>query len=115
MSEKEEIIILKWLDQNGQFRPIESESDMDDGIFLELIQEDNTWKFFYIKGASLISRRTALRSANGISKTGYVHPQTKIRYGIECKLDEEVSPYEDMPEVLKKSQRTWYKGEYKEY
>ncbi|MFX1524454.1 MAG: hypothetical protein ACFFCC_13170 [Promethearchaeota archaeon] len=115
MSEKEEIIILKWLDQNGQFRPIESESDMDDGIFLELIQEDNTWKFFYIKGASLISRRTALRSANGISKTGYVHPHTKIRYGIECKLDEEVSPYEDMPEVLKKSQRTWYKGEYKEY
>lgn len=115
MSEKEEIIILKWLDDNGQFRPIESESDMDDGIFLELIQEDNTWKFFYIKGASLISRRTALRSANGISKTGYVHPQTKIRYGIECKLDEEVSPYEDMPEVLKKSQRTWYKGEYKEY
>lgn len=115
MSEKEEIIILKWLDGNGQFHPIESESDMNEGIFLELIQEDNTWKFFYSKGASLISRRTALRSANGISKTGFFHPKTKIRYGVECKLDEEVSPYEDMPEVLKKSQRTWYKGEYKEF
>ena len=55
------------------------------------------------------------RSANGISKTGYVHPNTHLRYGIECKLEEEVSPYEDMPDNIKVSQRQWYKGEYKEY
>lgn len=115
MTDKQEKIMLKWVDDSSQFRPIESESDMLEGIFLELIEEDEMWKYFYIKGASLISRRTALRAANGISKTGYIHPQTNVRYGIECKLDESVSPYEDMPDNLKKSQRTWYKGEYKEY
>ncbi|MFX0027958.1 MAG: hypothetical protein ACFE8B_02015 [Candidatus Hermodarchaeota archaeon] len=115
MVEEKSIFMLKWNDDSGQFRPIESDSDMDDGIFLELIEDEETWKYFYIKGASLISRRTSLRAANGISKTGYIHPQTNIRYGIECNLEEEVSPYEDMPENLKKSQRTWYKGEYRQY
>jgi len=115
MTDKEGKIMLKWVDDTGQFRPIESESDMLEGIFLELIKEEDKWKYFYIKGASLISRRTALRAANGISKTGYIHPQTNLRYGIECKLEEEVSPYEDMPDEIKVSQREWYKGEYKEY
>ena len=115
MAEKTGNFMLKWNDDSGQFRPIESDLDMDDGIFLELLEDEEKWKFFYIKGASLISRRTSLRAANGISKTGYVHPQTNLRYGVECKLIEETSPYEDMPENLKKSQRTWYKGEYKEY
>jgi hypothetical protein len=115
MAEKKGNFILKWNDDSGQFRPIESDSDMDEGIFLELLEDDEKWKFFYIKGASLISRRTSLRAANGISKTGYVHPQTNLRYGVECKLEEDTSPYEDMPENLKKSQRTWYKGEYKQY
>ncbi|MBA7551924.1 hypothetical protein ES705_44475 [subsurface metagenome] len=105
---------LEGFEETGQFRPIGSDSDMDDGIFLELVEEDK-WKFFYIKGTSLISRRTSLRAANGISKTGYVHPQTNLRYGVDCKLEEEISPYEDMPENLKKSQRTWYKGEYRQY
>ena len=115
MAEKKGNFMLKWNDDSGQFRPIKSESDMNDGIFLELLEEEDQWKFFYIKGASLISRRTSLRSANGISKTGYVHPQTNLRYGVDCKLEEEISPYEDMPDNLKKSQRTWYKGEYREY
>lgn len=115
MAEKKGNIMLKWNDETGKFRPIESDSDMDDGIFLELVEEEDKWKFFYIKGASLIDRRTSLRAANGISKTGYVHPQTNLRYGVDCKLDEEISPYEDMPENLKKSQRTWYKGEYRQY
>lgn len=115
MAEKKGNFMLKWNNDSGQFRPIKSESDMNDGIFIELLEEEDKWKFFYIKGASLISRRTSLRSANGISKTGYVHPQTNLRYGVECKLDEEISPYEDMPNNLKKSQRTWYKGEYREY
>jgi hypothetical protein len=115
MTEEKGNFILKWNDDSGQFRPIESDSDMNDGIFLELLEDEEKWKFFYIKGASLISRRTSLRAANGISKTGYVHPQTNLRYGVECKLEEETSPYEDMPENLKKSQRTWYKGEYKQY
>ena len=115
MSEKEEKIMLKWNSDNGEFVPIASDADMQHGVFIELIEEEDKWRYFYIKGASLIDRRTALRSANGISKTGYIHPQTKIRYGIECKLDEEVSPYEDMPDNIKVSQREWYKGEYREY
>ena len=115
MAEKKDNFMLKWNDITGQFRPLESDPDMDDGIFLELLKEEDKWKFFYIKGTSLIARRTSLRAANGISKTGYVHPQTNLRYGVDCKLEEEISPYEDMPENLKKSQRTWYKGEYREY
>ena len=115
MSEKKEKVMLKWNADKGQFVPIESDADMQDGIFIELVEEEEKWRYFYIKGASLINRRTALRAANGISKTGYVHPKTNVRYGIECSLDEEVSPYEDMPDTLKQSQRTWYKGEYKNY
>ncbi|MFX1329462.1 MAG: hypothetical protein ACFE91_15140 [Promethearchaeota archaeon] len=114
MSEKKNNFILKWDDDRGQYVPIESDEDMNEGIFIELI-DDKKWKYFYIKGASLIARPTALRAANGISKTGYIHPKTNLRYGVECSLDEEISPYEDMPEKLRKSQRTWYKGEYRQY
>lgn len=106
--------MLKWNDDKGQFVPIESDADMNEGIFIELADETK-WRYFYIKGASLIARRTALRAANGISKTGYVHPKTNMRYGVECELLEEISPYEDMPDTLRKSQRSWYKGEYKQY
>ncbi len=115
MTEKKEKIMLKWNVDNGQFGPIESDVDMRNGIFIELLEEEEKWRYFYIKGASLIERRTALRAANGISKTGFLHPERKTRYGIECHLEEDVSPYEDMPENLKKTQRSWYKGEYKEY
>ncbi|MFX1365610.1 MAG: hypothetical protein ACFFCE_06415 [Promethearchaeota archaeon] len=114
MTEKKDNFILKWHDDSGTFMPIESDADMNEGIFIELVN-DSKWRYFYIKGASLISRRTALRAANGISKTGYIHPKTNIRYGIECELKEEISPYEDMPDTLRKSQRSWYKGEYKQY
>lgn len=115
MPEKKENVMLKWNADDGQFVPIISDTDMQSGVFIELIEEEGKWRYFYIKGASLIDRRTALRAANGISKTGYIHPKTNGRYGIECPLDEEVSPYEDMPDTLKQSQRTWYKGEYKDY
>ncbi len=115
MTEKKDNFILKWNDGKGQFVPIESDADMNEGIFVELVKDEDKWRYFYIKGASLIARRTALRAANGISKTGYVHPKTSIRYGIECSLEEEVSPYEDMPDNLRKTQRSWYKGEYKQY
>ncbi|MFW9781947.1 MAG: hypothetical protein ACFFFB_06655 [Candidatus Heimdallarchaeota archaeon] len=115
MAEDENKFVLKWNEDSGKFRPIESDSDMNDGVFLELNKEEETWSYFYIKGASLIARRTSLRSANSISKTGYLDPQTNVRYGVDCKLEEQASPYEDMPENLKKSQRTWYKGEYQQY
>ena len=115
MTEKKDNFILKWNDDKGQFVPIESDADMNDGIFVELVEDEDKWRYFYIKGASLISRRTALRAANGISKTGYAHPKTNIRYGVDCKLQEEISPYEDMPDTLRKSQRSWYKGEYRQY
>ncbi|MHA1491815.1 MAG: hypothetical protein ACTSRI_19450 [Promethearchaeota archaeon] len=114
-NDKQKEIILKWSEEGGEFRPIESEADMNEGIFVKLIVEERKWKYFYIKGASLIARRTALRSANGIAKTGYVHPIDGIRYGTNCKIEEEVSPYENMPENIKKSQRSWYKGDYKQY
>lgn len=115
MTEKKENFMLKWNDDTGQFVPIESDADMNEGIFIELVEDAENWRYFYIKGASLISRRTALRAANGISKTGYVHPKTNKRYGVDCKLEEEISPYEDMPDTLRKTQRSWYKGEYKQY
>jgi len=106
--EEKETLVLKWDDAGGKFVPIESDEDMNEGIFIELFEEEKKWKYFYIKGASLITRRTALRAANGIAKTGYVHPQNNKRYGIDNKLEEEVSPYEDMPEEIKLSQRHWY-------
>ncbi|UCD01027.1 MAG: hypothetical protein JSV23_09095 [Promethearchaeota archaeon] len=115
MTEKKDHFMLKWNDDTGQFVPIESNADMNEGIFIELVEEEEKWRYFYIKGASLIARRTALRAANGISKTGYVHPKTNLRYGVDCKLKEEISPYEDMPKDLRKTQRSWYKGEYKQY
>ncbi|MFX0143377.1 MAG: hypothetical protein ACFE9C_04810 [Candidatus Hodarchaeota archaeon] len=115
MSEKKDNFILKWNDDKGQYVPIKSDADMNEGIFVELIEEEGKWRYFYIKGASLIARRTALRAANGISKTGYIHPKTNLRYGVDCKLQEEISPYEDMPSNLRKSQRSWYKGEYRQY
>ncbi len=88
---------------------------MGEGVFLELNEVEKQWRYFYIDGASLITRRIALRNANGIAKTGYIPPKNNIRYGKECKLVEEKSPYEDMPDVLKQSQRKWYKGDYTEF
>ena len=113
--EGSKIVLLKWDHDNTKFIPIESEVSMDEGVFIELVDEDKIWKYFYIKGASLIARRTALRSANGIAKTGYLHPKDNIRYGLGCKLEEEVSPYEDMPGNLRNTQRSWYGGEYKQF
>jgi len=108
MSKEDSKLILKWNEEQGQFNPIADESEMDEGIFIDLLEDEKKWKYFYIEGASLIARRTALRSANGIAKTGYVHPETNVRYGVECKLEEEKSPYEDMPDSLRKAQRAWY-------
>ena len=70
MTERKDNFMLKWNDDTGQFVPIESDADMNDGIFIELVENDEKWRYFYIKGASLIARHTALRTANGISKTG---------------------------------------------
>lgn len=107
-------VLLKWHENAGQFQPIESDEEMDEGIFLELMKDTQEWKYFYIKGASLIARRTALRSANGISKTGYIHPGDNIRYGVAHTLVEEQGPYEDLTDELKQSQRSWYGGHYKQ-
>jgi hypothetical protein len=113
--EKSKDLLLKWNETTGEFDPIESDNSMDEGIFIELIADENKWKYFYIKGASLIARRTSLRAANGIAKTGYIHPDNQVRCGPECKLEEEVSPYKDMPKELRNSQRSWYKGDYKQF
>ena len=110
-----EMLLLKWNEDTDKFDPIQSDQGMHEGVFLELIEEDRIWKYFYIKGASLIARRTARRAANGIAKTGYVHPSTNIRYGVDFTLEEELSPFEDMPENIQKSQRDWYGGHYKEF
>jgi len=113
--EKPKKLLLKWNETTGKFDPIESDKSMDVGIFIELIEGEKIWKYFYIKGASLIARRTSLRAANGIARTGYIHPDNQIRCGSDCKLEEEVSPYEDMPQELRNTQRSWYKGDYKEF
>lgn len=67
------------------------------------------------KFLSKIKIFTTLRTANGISKTGYIHPKTNIRYDVDYEFEEEISPYEDMPDNLRKSQCAWYKREYKQY
>ncbi|MBN1801016.1 MAG: hypothetical protein JW891_05875 [Candidatus Lokiarchaeota archaeon] len=114
MADKKKVL-LKWDDKKGAFDPIESIDGMHEGVFLELLDDEKKWKYFYIKGASLIARRIARRAATGIAKTGYVHPKTNVRMGIEFELDEEVSPFEDMPEDIQRSQRDWYDGHYKQY
>ncbi|MFX0072057.1 MAG: hypothetical protein ACFFAO_13295 [Candidatus Hermodarchaeota archaeon] len=113
--EKPKNLLLKWNDNTGQFEPIKSDHSMDEGIFIELKHEENQWRYFYIRGASLISRRTALRAANGIARTGFVHPGNGRRYGVDSPLEQEISPFEDMPGELRKSQRWWYKGDYKQF
>ncbi|MFX1238774.1 MAG: hypothetical protein ACFFAS_18820 [Promethearchaeota archaeon] len=114
MTEKKNML-LKWNNDKGAFDPIDSLEGMHKGIFLELIEDQKKWRHFYIKGASLIARRTARRAATGIAKTGYFNPKTNVRRGIEYEFDEEISPFEDMPEDIQRSQRDWYKGHYKEY
>ncbi len=101
----DENIVLKWNEDAGKFEPVESEEGINEGIFLELKANERKWIFFYISGVSMITKLTALRAANGISKTGFVHPSTGIRLGVECKLDEEVSPFKDIQEYVQKSQR----------
>lgn len=109
-----EDLMLKWNEEEGKFIPLDSDGDMNSGIFLKLVLDKNYWKYFYIKGASLISRRTALRAANSIAKAGYLHPETEIRLGINLDLKEETSPYTDIPEKIVKAQRTWYEPSYKQ-
>ncbi len=108
MSEEKRVeIILKWNDDTGEFDPVESK-DGDIGVFMSLNKEDSQWIYSYTEGCSLISRRTALRSANGIAKTGYVHPISKIRYGNNFELIQEIDQYKDMPSKLRDPQRSWY-------
>ncbi|MBD3226822.1 MAG: hypothetical protein GF329_01435 [Candidatus Lokiarchaeota archaeon] len=109
-----ENLILRWNHEEGKFSPVESDGEMEEGIFLELNMDENYWKYFYIKGASLIAKRIALRAANSIAKAGYVHPNNNIRYGSDLELNEESSPYQDMPEKIIKAQRTWYDPSYKQ-
>ncbi len=106
--EKAGKFLLKWNEGKGEFQPIKNDEEMKEGVFIELEDQKEQWRYFYIAGASLIARRTALRAANGISKTGFLHAGNNIRYGVEHKLVEEKSPYEDMPDMIKKAQRTWY-------
>ena len=56
MTEKKDNFMLKWNEDKGQFVPIESDADMNEGIFIELVDEQK-WRYFYIKGASLLAMR----------------------------------------------------------
>ena len=62
MAEKKGNFMLKWNDDSGQFRPIESDSDMDDGIFIELLEDEDKWKFFYINRICSPSNQFKIRS-----------------------------------------------------
>ena len=98
-------VVLRWSDDEGDFLPI---TDLEgEGIFMDLDEGNKQWIYSFTKGVSLISRRTALRKANGISKTGYIIPITKIRVGVECKLVEKTADT-DLPIKLRDQQRTWY-------
>ncbi|MHA1149648.1 MAG: hypothetical protein ACTSR8_15540 [Promethearchaeota archaeon] len=107
---------LYWDEDKGKFMPM-SEEGIHSYVFLDLIEdnENKHWQYYYIEDAPLIARRTALRSARGIAKTGYVHPEENKRYGVRYDLKEEFDQYEHLSDDLKKSQRSWYGGHYKEY
>jgi hypothetical protein len=111
MSEEDSKIILRWNHDDGEFEKISAKEG--DGVFMELKPEENIW-FYSYQNATLIARRTSERKANGISKTGWVDPTTGIRHGVEFKLVQEKSRYEDLSDDLKKKQRAWYGGEYRE-
>lgn len=98
-------LILWWNTDAGSFDPTDSKSD---GIFLERDDGNKLWLFSYTPGTGLIARRTALRRANEISKTGYIHPLSKLRTGIEYTLKELEDPYANLPDSIKSPQRTWY-------
>lgn len=115
MGEDKKSLMLKWNEDDGKFEPVASDGDTNDGIFMDLNIGKKQWRYFYIEGASLIARRTSLRSANGIAKTGYLHPGDDLRYDVNCKLEQDVDPHKDMPDNLRAAQRAWYKGEYKQY
>ncbi|MHA1821602.1 MAG: hypothetical protein ACTSU2_03415 [Promethearchaeota archaeon] len=101
----EENFILIWNDDKQEFIPVENKDG--DGIFLEYIPAESKWLYSY-RNASLIQRRTSERKANGIAKTGYVHPDSGIRYGASFKLELEKPDTDDLSPDLKKSQRSWY-------
>lgn len=117
MSEETNIKLkLYWDEDKGYFMPM-SEEGIESHVFLDLIEDNEKkhWQYYYIDGAPLIARRTALRSARGIAKTGYVHPEENIRYGVNYSLKEEFDQYEHLADDLKKSQRSWYGGHYKQF
>ena len=115
MSETNITLRLKWNSGADSFEPTTLEDTAKGSVFLELIDDQQRWYYYYTEGASLIEKRTALRSARGIAKTGYVHPGTGVRHGVDFKLEEEVDQYKDLADDLKKSQRSWYGGHYKEF
>ena len=49
MSDQKANLMLKWHEEKGEFVPIESEEDMDEGVFIELIEDEKKWRDFYIK------------------------------------------------------------------
>ena len=100
-------IALRWSNDEGDFIPIDSVEG--DGIFIELNEKNRIWTYSYTPGVSLISRRTAFRKANGISKTGFVMPITSLRVGVACKLIEKEEGSEgSVPDKLVAQQREWY-------
>jgi len=100
-------IALRWSNDEGDFIPIDSVEG--DGIFIELDEKNKNWTYSFTPGVSLISRRTAFRKANGISKTGFVMPITSMRVGVACKLIEKEEGAEgSVPAKLRAQQRTWY-------
>ena len=107
---------LTWNESSGDFQPTSIE-DKSEGVFLELFESEKKWRYYYTQTSGLIARRTALRTARGIAKTGYIHPGPGARYGgggVDFKLEEEKDQDAELDDNLKKSQRDWYGGHYKD-
>lgn len=117
MSDEQNIKLKLYFDEEkGEFQPVSDEGNTAN-VYLDLVEEgeEKYWQYYYVEGAPLIARRTALRSARGIAKTGYLNPVDDVRYGVSYELREEFDQYhsDHLSDDLKKSQRSWYKGEYK--
>ena len=108
-------LLLKWNEDTGKFDLTDSKDEASNGVYLELHDEEKKWLYSFMRGASLIAKRTARRAADGIAKTGYIHPTEGKRYGVECKLEEEVSQFSGLSEDITRSQRDWYSGNYKQF
>ncbi|MEM2142204.1 MAG: hypothetical protein QXS20_09060 [Candidatus Thorarchaeota archaeon] len=98
-------IYLEFNEKNSQFQET-TRSSSDDSILLIIDDTQKKLKMMIPNGVSMITRRTAERQAQGISKTGFL-AKDGGRYGRGHEL-EVVGEGGQLPERLTRSPREVY-------